>query len=188
LHLSLNDTSLCFSKSMDQMDYFMRALAASDWIDWGGSIPTAACIRAAGWNRVADLQRSPRSTDQVFVAMAFTDELEEAWHEGFHAAIVDAGLRPLRLDKTEHNEKICDLIMVEIARSCVLVADVTHHRQGVYFEAGYAMGLKIPVIWTCRADEKEKCHFDTRQYNHIFWSDAADLRKHLKRRVQATIL
>jgi len=52
-----------------------------------------------------------------------------------------------------HNEKICDKIVSEIRKSRLLVADFTDNRGGVYFEAGFAMGLSIPVIWMCRASD-----------------------------------
>ena len=59
---------------------------------------------------------------------------------------------------------------------------------GVYYEAGFARGLGIPVISTCREDERGKLHFDTRQYNHIFWKAPADLADQLHDRVAATAL
>jgi hypothetical protein len=57
----------------------------------------------------------------------------------------------------------------------------------VYFEAGYAMPLGLPVIWLCQEDDKNRVHFDTRQYNHIFWKDIEDLRTQLRNRILATI-
>jgi len=63
-----------------------------------------------------------------------------------------------------HNEKICDKIVSEIRKSGLLVADFTGNRGGVYFEAGFAMGLSIPVIWTCRASDVEKLHFGLAAY------------------------
>ena len=83
--------------------------------------------------------------------------------------------------------KICDRILAEIRRSRFLIADVTGHRQGVYFEAGYAMGLGLDVIWTCRSDDLGNSHFDTRQYNHIEWESGGELREKLRDRILATI-
>jgi hypothetical protein len=40
----------------------------------------------------------------------------------------------------------------------------------VYFEAGLAQGLGIPVIWTCREGDMDHLHFDIRQYNCIAWT------------------
>ena len=70
---------------------------------------------------------------------------------------------------------ICDRIISQIRRSAFLVADVTRHRQGVDFEAGYARALGIPVIWTCQKREVNRAHFATRQYNHIRWETPEEL-------------
>src|SRR2546425_7151655 len=73
-------------------------------------------------------------------------------------------------DSTEDPEKICDRILSEIRRSQFMIADFTKQRPGVYFEAGFAMGLGRPVVWTCREDDVASLHFDTRQYNHVLWT------------------
>ena len=59
------------------------------------------------------------------------------------------------------------------------MGDFTGQRGGVYFEAGFAMGLGLPVIWLVRKDEVEKLHFDTRQYAHIAYESAEDLKQKL---------
>ena len=63
--------------------------------------------------------------------------------------------------------------------------EIYEARGGVYFEAGFALGLSIPVIWTCREDMIKHVHFDTRQFNHIVWTDADDLFTKLKNRIGA---
>jgi nucleoside 2-deoxyribosyltransferase len=68
-----------------------------------------------------------------------------------------------------------------------MVADVTNQKSGVYYEAGFAHGLGIPVIWSVRHDDLKNVHFDTRQYNHIVWEDETDLRDKLKNFILATI-
>jgi hypothetical protein len=49
------------------------------------------------------------------------------------------------------------------------------------------MGLGMPVIWTCREDDVDNLHFDTRQYNHIVWAEPADLKEKLALRIEATL-
>jgi hypothetical protein len=60
-------------------------------------------------------------------------------------------------------------------------------RRGVYFEAGLALGLGMPVIWTARDNMKSEIHFNTRQYNHIFWKEESDLRIRLYNRIIALL-
>ncbi|HUN96136.1 MAG TPA: hypothetical protein VMU69_07850 [Bradyrhizobium sp.] len=105
----------------------------------------------------------------------------------------------MRIDKKEHGNKIDDEIIAEIRRSRFIVADFTCAligkskfreavaRGGVYYEAGFAQGLGIPVIWTCRADCIDYVHFDTRQYPHIVWSETTELRSKLTNRIRAII-
>jgi nucleoside 2-deoxyribosyltransferase len=81
----------------------------------------------------------------------------------------------------------CDQIISAINDSKFLIADFTGHRQGVYFEAGYALGQEKEVIWLCRESDISNTHFDTRLYNHIVWKDAEDLRKKLEDRIAAVI-
>ena len=69
-----------------------------------------------------------------------------------------------------------------------MVADFTGQLAGVYYEAGFAMGLGRTVIWCCRKDEIGKLHFDTNHKNHIDWETPEDLREGLYRRIRATIL
>lgn len=146
-------------------------------------------LTAKGWNKIAEIELEIRGKDsnQAFIAMSFNKDLHKFYSEGFKKAIKSAGYDPKRMDLKEHNNKICDDIIAEIRKSRFLVADFTDHKGGVYFEAGYALGLGLPVIWTCKDDDKNNLHFDTRQYNHIFWSNEKDLYDKLLRRIEATI-
>ncbi|MBN2312464.1 MAG: hypothetical protein JXM79_00955 [Sedimentisphaerales bacterium] len=140
-----------------------------------------------GCRKVEELAKQNIESKQAFVAMWFDDRMKSVYSEGIKKLEEDTNFMMLRIDMKQFNEKICDRILAEIRRSRFLIADVTEHRQGVYFEAGFAMGLGLPVIWTCREDQIKKCHFDTRQYNHVTWKDADELRGKLKDRIIATI-
>jgi nucleoside 2-deoxyribosyltransferase len=145
-------------------------------------------ITPKGWSQFESL-RAQRSSGRIgFIAMWFSHEVDPC-HVAIDSGIRLAGYEALRIDRKEHNNKIDDEIVAGIKRSKFLVADFTGHRGGVYFEAGLATGLGLPVVWLCRKDELEKIHFDTRQYNFILWeSDKLDeLTKALKNRIEATI-
>ena len=119
--------------------------------------------------------------------------MNDAYSNGIEPAIRDAGYQPVRIDRKPDVNKIDDDIIAEIRRSRFLVADFTHGkdgaRGGVYYEAGFASGLEIPVIHTCREDAIDQIHFDTRQYHHTTWSrsEMEKLREDLKNRILALI-
>ena len=121
--------------------------------------------------------------------MSFDSELKHIFDDAIYTACEECGFSAERVDSSEHNEKICDRIITKINESRFVIADFTQNKHGVYFEAGYAMGLGIPVVWTCSKEflEKETLHFDTRQYNHIIWKNGNDLKTQLISRIKATI-
>jgi len=159
----------------------------------------ALALTFPGHAHLEALRSTQRASPQAFVAMWFDDEMSLAYSDGIAPAITDAGYKPMRIDRKEHNNKIDDEIIAEIRRSRFVVADFTCGlveggkveialpRGGVYYEAGFAQGLGIPVIWTCRHDHIGHVHFDTRQFNHITWETPDDLGTKLRRRIGAVL-
>jgi len=122
--------------------------------------------------------------------MWFSKSLTSVWENAIFPALHDdLKLDPVRIDFLEHSDRTDERILVEIKKSRLLVADFTGNRGGVYFETGYALGLGIPVIWTCKKESfnSDPPHFDTRQYNHILWTDEKDLRERLIVRGEAIL-
>ena len=147
-----------------------------------------------GFARIEEMETKTDSS-QGFVAMWFNDEVKGIFENGIEPAIKEAGYKAMRIDqKPDVVNKLDDEIIAEIRRSRFLVADFTHGKDGargsVYFEAGFALGLGIPIFYTCREDMVEGLHFDTRQYPHITWKkDDEDsykkFCKELKSRIRA---
>ena len=144
-------------------------------------------ITPGAWSRIDELATPGAESRQAFVAMWFDPSVDGFYENGLKLGIADAGFEPQIISSKQHNNKICDEIIAEIRRSRFVVADFTGQRGGVYFEAGFAMGLGLPVIWVIQKDDVKNLHFDTRQYNHIVYTDAEDLRKQLHNRIAATI-
>lgn len=148
-------------------------------------------ITAAGCAYLEEIEKTVTDFSQAFVAIWFDASMSEIYEKGIKPAIDNSGYRAFRVDMAEDIDRIDDRIIAEIRRSRFIIADFTHGdegaRGGVYYEAGFAHGLGIPVIFTCRKDLINKLHFDTRQYNHIAWETAEDLRTKLGNRISATI-
>lgn len=132
-----------------------------------------------------------RATRQVFVAMWFDDAMSDAYEYGIEPGIRDAGFVPMRIDEKKDANRIDDDIIAEIKKSRFVVADMTHGPKGVrgsvYFEAGFAYGCELEVIYCCRRDCIDGLPFDTRQYHHIVWETPAELRRELAERIRARI-
>jgi len=176
----------------DELFAFVQILSETGFIKEGeilGELSYSPTF--LGWQRIEQLQSRAVDVTQVFVAMWFHDLTNDAYDKGIRPAIEDSGYRSARIDQKHHVNKIDDEIIAEIRRSRFLVADFTCEpgkpRGGVYYEAGFASALPIPVIWTCKETSIDDLHFDTRQYNHIVWHESSDLYTQLKARIGAVI-
>ena len=177
------------STNLEEVNYFLRFLVERNWVSNPGQISYQVTVDGHG--RISD-QAANVDSSQAFVAMCpFNDEVMQAFEKGIRPAVETAGYKPMRIDRKPDVEKIDDEIIAEIRRSRFLVADFTHGkdgaRGGVYYEAGFAHGLGIPVICTCRHDLVNELHFDTRQYHHTVWKSHEDLRDALKNRILAIV-
>jgi hypothetical protein len=145
-------------------------------------------LTADGWEQL-EPSRGGGVAGTCFVAMSFKSDLDAAYDQGIHPAVTtDCGFDVIRVDRVEHVENINDKIIADVRRCQFLVADFTLHPAGVYFEAGFGLGLGKLVIWTCRKDEFDAhAHFDTRPYNHILWKNENDFRSKLANRIRALV-
>jgi nucleoside 2-deoxyribosyltransferase len=147
-------------------------------------------ITNKGWEY---LESRPSATGaQGFIAMAFKEM--DAVHEAIAAAVVAAGYKPLRIDGHEFVGGIMDEILARIRESRFVIADLTLNRGGVYHEAGFALGLNIPVIPTCRQDHIDgaaelRVHFDMQHLNLISWTPdkLPELTTRLMNRIEAIL-
>lgn len=153
-----------------------------------------------GHQHCKELLSSKSCTMNAFVAMWFNDEISSSYNVAIAPAIKKCGFRPIRVDNVEHNNDITDEIIAGIKGSRFVIADMTGYRGGVYYEAGFAQGLGLPVIFTCRKDwfngeidekgkvVKEKVHFDINHQNIIVWETEEELRNRIINRIRATII
>ena len=144
-------------------------------------------ILPRGYAAADELARRVPQTGKGFVAMWFNEEMKPVYDNGFQVGITNAGYDPIRVDRVEHTNRIDDEMIAQIRTASFIVADFTGHRGGVYFEAGFALGLELPVIWTCRKDDIKDLHFDIRQYNTIDWETPEGLALRLQHRIEAAV-
>jgi hypothetical protein len=181
-------------------------------------------ITAKGYQKLREIKKPGTDSKQCFVAMWFTPGMNDAYEKAIKPAIEfkEEGedtprFEAVKIDNVEHIEDINDEIVAQIRRSRFMVCDLTGYRGGVYFEAGFAYGLGLDVIYTCRKDwtkegnlkdiegqevkilyddigneieiKKEGVHFDLAHRNRIEWSadNLNDFRQKLENRIKAVI-
>jgi len=184
-----NDYPLAYARPEDRLAYYLKTLEGMDLVSLSvHSDGVHVQITSEGWRSLEEARSPSLSSRKAFVAMSYADEMLCVCDEGLKPSISSAGYDPVVLREVQYVvQLIPDRMLAEIRSSRFMVADFTGQRHGVYFEAGFALGLGIPVIWTCRRDEIDGLHFDVKQYNHVDWRDTEDLKVRLTARILALI-
>lgn len=131
--------------------------------------------------------------------MAFEHDDTDSIFEQMKRTLGEVGVSLRRVDRIEHNDDIDDRMILEIKQADFVIADLTYARPSVYFEAGYAQGRPVPVVYTARKDhfrqrgddsyENFRVHFDLQMRNIIAWARPGDalFARRLKTRVKKVI-
>lgn len=149
-----------------------------------------------GWHRYRELSSARSASRYGFMAMKYGDEQVDAVvRDHFVPQIWLTRFELKRLDDGQPAGLIDDQLRVRIRQARFLVCDLTHGNRGAYWEAGFAEGLGIPVIYTCRRDvfddSNDPCHphFDAAHWVTVPWDpeSPADAAIKLKAIVRATL-
>jgi nucleoside 2-deoxyribosyltransferase len=134
---------------------------------------------------------------KCFVACAFGKSDVDRTYEIVEELLGSLGIESQRVDRIVHNEKIDKKILDSIEKCDFAIADLTHARQSVYYEAGHVHGLGKEVLFICRKDhftgttDDTRIHFDLITHNVLGWTPGSDIRafkKELRARITQIIL
>jgi hypothetical protein len=195
VHEDKRRDTLLFATGHDESRYYITALEEYGWVTLDGSQmnPYELVITPEGWARVGELTGgAERRLNPAFVAMWFggkeqCDDMSKLYNDAILLAINDTGYHGKRADTDEHNEPIMDRVIEDIRKAPFVVAELTENNPGVYFEAGFAKGQGIEVIYCVPNDKGKKPHFDVSGINHVRWDNLVDLRKRLENRILGTM-
>lgn len=201
-----------FCVDKQELSNIFETLKRYNYISYNG-LPHSGNIFQA-WIKMDGLRyyennlRQKQRNHQGFVAMWFNDKTDPENHKPDMGNVYTKAIKPaienedrfnaVRIDCVEYCNDINDEMIAQIRKSKFMVADLTGYRGGVYYEAGFAEGLGLPVIYTCQKQwlegvpdkNIEKVHFDINHKNIIIWEDdkLEDFKTRLINRINAVIV
>lgn len=174
-----------------EMEFYLKDLIQEELISQYGASKDGFGILSLTKKGIIALRDSSFNDDSktCFIAMSFSPELDEIYSNAIAPAVINCGFSPfiVKDQLIPTGKTINDEIIAGIKMSRFMIADFTKHRNGVYFEAGFARGLGMEVIYTCSKEDIDNAHFDTRQYQHILWTNSEELKEQLTFRIKALI-
>ena len=206
-----------FCNDRNEFMSILGVLKDKKYIQYGAANPTVAKdaiminVTIEGLDYFEKNILQSLKNNQCFVAMWFNDKenlengefnMSKVYTEAIEPAIQNEErnnkIKAVKINDLNYNSDVVDEIISQIRRSKFVVVDLTGNRGGVYYEAGFAEGIGLQVIYTCNSEwlmgNKEKnippVHFDTNHKNIIEWQydNLEDFRKKLKKRINATIV
>jgi nucleoside 2-deoxyribosyltransferase len=141
-----------------------------------------------GWARYEELKKINLESRTAFMAMKFgDDELNRVVADCFKPAVRRTGFELRLLVDAQPAGLIDNQMRAAILSARFVIADLSHGSHGAYWEAGFAEGRGLPVIYTCRRArwDETKTHFDTNHLLTILW-DVNNLQQ-AEREMVATI-
>lgn len=172
-----------------QLEEIRKYLTENQFVDYSFDEDSFTfIIKPCGYKRIDELQsHEAQLSKNVFIAMSFADDMKEV-REAIKAAVYESGYVPRIMDEIEHNHQIVPEMLYEIRQAKFVIAELTGHNNGAYFEAGYALGNGKEVIQVCSKDRfGTDGHFDVKQINTILWETTEELSEKLVARIKATI-
>lgn len=121
----------------------------------------------------------------VFVAMPFTEGMEDVFIFGIQTPVQNAGLLCERVDMAVFSGDILDRIKSRIETASLVIADLTTANANVYLEVGYAWGKKVDTLLLCRNVDDLK--FDVRGQRCLIYSSINDLHKKLSEELRVRV-
>lgn len=182
-------------QQVDYIDQYFRETNLLSFSNYGIVSPlkwaqeSYPMITPKGWARIDELQKNQTNNKNVFVAMKFGEDTVELRKE-LKQAISEAGYFPVLIDEVQYNGQIVPEMLYQIQESRFVIAELSHHNNGAYYEAGYALGLGKEVIHICNKEAIESgLHFDVKQVNTIIYNadDLQGLKEKIIKRIEATI-
>lgn len=128
------------------------------------------------------------NSNKCFIAMAFSEDMIGA-RNAIKSALSKTGFEPIVIDEKDidSDKTINDAIISNLRQCKFCIADFTHHRNGVYFESGFAVGQGKQVIYLCEKTQFENAHFDIKPLQHIIYETPDELEKKLIDKIGAWI-
>lgn len=172
--------NLTYSPNLQEFVHIIEKLREARLIERSGS---TIRLTEKGWEEAA-AKAGGKQLKPCFVILADHDGMRTEWSEKVFPKIEGCGYFPRLAGKPEAGKVGNDTIRL-MSGSKLLIADLSVPSPEVYFAAGLALGLDVPVVWTVNRKEADRLPIKTDQVRPFVWDRAEELADMLQHRIKA---
>ncbi len=121
---------------------------------------------------------TPTASRIVFVAQPFNPDFDDVFLFGISSAAESAGISTERADDNLESVEIINDIRARIEKCDLLIANTTEPNPNVYYELGFADGLKKRVLLIAKAGVA--LPFDLQGRRHLLYKNIGELKSSLE--------
>ncbi len=185
--------TLFYLKNSNELNNLLGYLSKINILEISSSASESSInvtLTVEGFAEIESTLENYSQSKKVFIACKFDTDYQEDLVKTIKAACLSCGFEASLVSDERHNKDISHKIISDIKQSKFVIADFTDENNGVYFEAGYAMGESKEIIRLINKEQFKKLHFDTRQFHHIPWEKDKweELKEDLIDQIKATII
>ncbi|WP_229106709.1 hypothetical protein [Paenibacillus sp. 1001270B_150601_E10] len=173
--------NLTYSPNLQELVYIIEKLRSEQFIIREGM---NFQLTEKGWSEAA-ASAGGQPLKPCSVLIANEGVLCTEWQERLLPNIEQFGYLPRLLTHTTHTkpQNLETYSLELIADSKLIIADLTSQSPEVYFTAGYALGLNIPVVWTVNSSDAELLPVKIKELRPIVWDTVEELLVILQQRI-----
>lgn len=172
---------LTYSPNLQEFIYILEEMKSEKLIERIGS---SLSLTSKGWEKALKLS-IPKGDKTCFIAI---HEDSSGLRESFRQIVIpQIGAQGIDVIFPENSSIHTQDIRKQIAECDMVIADFTLPHGHVYFEAGYAEGKGVPVIYTLHVESEPRAEAllpdEALRSETIFWNTPEELAEQIKTRL-----
>ena len=144
-----------YSWDLEETRVLQQLLKRRGWIESVAYGARGAEVTVEGYMAADELTAERAQSEEVFVAMSFSPQMTSAYETGLQVGIECAGYVPIRVDRTEHVNRIATISPIFTLMSASTTASIGQTRE--ISRGGFGFGSKPLLVADREQSTRPKC-------------------------------
>jgi len=178
IHPLASSYNITYSPNLQELVYIIDTLVTKQLLIREGK---TFKLTETGWREAVE-SAGGKKLKPCLALISDDEKLRTEWQGKLFPKMEQFGYMPRLLPDAKTGKRDRNLLEL-VSKSKLIIADLTNQSPEVYFAAGYALGLNIPVIWTVNSSDADNLSVQIKDIRPIVWDRAEELAVILQQRL-----